>query len=116
MSTTLDKLVFVGFNSRVVVLDRESGEICWSWKASRGSGYVSLLVDGGSVFVSVSGYTYCLDARTGTERWANPMTGFGFGVASLATVRGNSGHAPLAESEREQAGDQPQAYTPWGGE
>jgi len=103
MTTTLDKLVFVGFNSRIAALERETGEICWSWKASKGSGYVSLLVDGDSIFASVSGYTYCLDAATGTERWMNPMTGFGFGVTNLATVRGHSGHAPLAESQREQS-------------
>jgi len=107
MTTTLDKLVFVGFNSRVAALDRDSGEICWSWKAGKGSGYVSLLVDGAALFVSVNGYAYCLDAATGTERWMNPMSGFGVGVTTIATVHDHTAHSVLAQSEREAADDGP---------
>ena len=102
MGRNLDKLVFVGFNSRIAALDRETGDICWQWKASKGSGFVSLFVDGDCLFASVQGYSYCLEAETGMERWMNPMKGFGFGVVSIATARGHSGHSTLGQAAADQ--------------
>ncbi len=84
----MDKLIFVGFNSRVVALHRDSGELIWQWKSPKGSGYVTLLLDGDRLIVSVVGYTYCLDPETGNQLWFNELSGFGSGVASLASVRG----------------------------
>jgi outer membrane protein assembly factor BamB len=84
----LDKLIFVGFNSRVVALHRDSGELVWEWKSPKGSGYVTLLLDGDRLIASVVGYTYCLDPLTGNVLWFNELSGFGTGVASLASVRG----------------------------
>ena len=42
------------------------------------------------LIVSVDGYMYGLDPLTGGQLWYNPMTGFGSGVTSLASVRGGS--------------------------
>ena len=86
-----DELVFVGFNSRVAALDRRNGEIVWSWKAPKGSGYVTLLLDRDLVLVSVNGYQYGLEAASGEEIWFNPMTGFGFGVAAIASGSASAG-------------------------
>ena len=86
----LSELVFVGFNSRVAALDRNSGHLVWEWKASAGSGFVALLLDGEQLIVSVNGYTYALDALTGEERWWNEMKGFGYGVPCLASINGSS--------------------------
>jgi outer membrane protein assembly factor BamB len=83
---SLGDLVFVGFNSRVAALDRYSGEIVWDWKSPEGGGYVSLMLDGDRLIVSVNGYTYCLDPLFGQEVWRNPLKGFGIGVASLAST------------------------------
>ena len=94
----IDDLVFAGFNSRVAALDKRSGDIVWDWKAPTGHGYVSLLLDGEQLFVSVNGYQYCLDPRTGGELWMNKMSGFGFGVTSLATTRGATDHAQLQQA------------------
>jgi outer membrane protein assembly factor BamB len=98
-------LVFVGFNSRVVALDRDSGAMAWSWKSPRGSGIAALLVDGDRLIVSVQGYTYCLDPLSGSEMWSNPLKGLGVGTACLASARGNTTgqlHAILAEYESQQ--------------
>jgi outer membrane protein assembly factor BamB len=84
----MDQLIFVGFNSRVVALHRDTGELIWQWRSPQGSGYVTLLLDGDRLIVSVVGYTYCLDPRTGNELWSNALPGFGIGVASIASVRG----------------------------
>ena len=56
-----DSLIFVGFNSRVVALDRRSGRLVWDWTSPKGSGFVAVLLDVDRLIVSVQGYTYCLD-------------------------------------------------------
>ena len=84
----VDQLIFVGFNSKVVALNRDTGALVWQWKSPKGSGYVSLLLDGDRLIVSVIGYTYCLDPANGNQIWFNELKGFGAGVASLASVRG----------------------------
>ncbi len=86
----IGELVFVGFNARVAALNRETGELVWTWKATKGSGYVSVLLDTDRLIVSVQGYTYCLDPITGAELWINELSGLGIGVATLASVAGQS--------------------------
>lgn len=90
---TVEDLVYVGFNSRVVALDRYTGELVWSWKSPRGSGFVALLLDGDRLIASVNGYTYCLEPLFGQQVWGNPLRGMGVGVPSLASVRGVSSGA-----------------------
>ena len=34
----MDILIFVGFNSRVVALHRDTGEMVWQWRCPKGSG------------------------------------------------------------------------------
>ncbi|MBW3539775.1 MAG: PQQ-binding-like beta-propeller repeat protein [Planctomycetes bacterium] len=90
-------LVYVGFNSRVVALDRQTGEIVWQWQSPKGrSGHVAVLVDGDRLIVSVQGYMYCLDPLDGTQLWSNPLTGLGVGIPGLASLQGNSGSAAAA--------------------
>ncbi|WP_395738774.1 PQQ-binding-like beta-propeller repeat protein [Prosthecobacter sp.] len=98
-------LVFVGFNRRVAALRRQNGEIVWEWKASHGASYVSLLLDGGTLIVSVQGYMYGLDAATGNQLWFNPMKGFGTGVTALVSLHGMSSN-PLSAAAAEQAAQQ----------
>jgi hypothetical protein len=98
----LEDFAFVGFNSRVVALDRNTGERVWDWKASNGSGYVAVLLDGDRLIVSVQGYTYCLAALTGKQLWYNALDGMGIGVPCLASIRGSThlaAHAYLREQE-----------------
>ncbi len=79
----LESLLFVAFNKRVAALDRRNGEILWEWKAPKGAGFVSLLLDRDLLFAAVQGYTYALDPSTGNEMWVNPMKGFGFGITAM---------------------------------
>ena len=89
----LEQLIFVGFNSRVAALDRDTGALAWSWKSPKGSGYTTVLVDGDRLIVSVQGYTYCLIPTTGEQLWFNELPGMGSGVASLASVRASAGNS-----------------------
>lgn len=86
----LSDLIFTGFNKRVAALHRVTGEIVWQWKA-RHNGYVTLLLDGGRLIVSVNGYMYALEAMTGRQIWENAMEGFGYGATSLVSQNGVTG-------------------------
>ena len=99
----LSDLLFTGFNKRVAALHRDTGEILWQWKAPFGSLYVSLLLDGDRLIVSVSGYTYALDPFTGRQLWMNEMVGFGTGVATLVSVHGSSSAHLLAAAAADAA-------------
>ena len=97
-------LVFLGFNRRVVALDRYTGDVVWDWKSPKGTGFVSLLLHDDRLIVSVSGYTFCLDPLYGQEVWHNPLKGFGVGIASIASVHGKSaGGAQAAVIAQQQA-------------
>lgn len=99
----LENLVFVAFNARAAALDRRTGEMLWQWKAPQGTGFVSLLLDGDRLIAAVKGYTYCLDPTSGEQLWFNPMKGFGYGVTSIASVRGQTPHPPVMEQQRTEA-------------
>jgi outer membrane protein assembly factor BamB len=96
-------LIFLGFNSRVVALDRATGNILWNWKCPQGtSEYVALLLDGDQLVVSVQGYTYCLNPLTGEEIWRNPLKGFGVGVPTMVSINASSSGGAAAEEIRRQ--------------
>lgn len=103
----LDRLIFLGFNSYVTALDRDTGELVWKWVASEGSSpHVALLLDGDRLIVSVEGYTYCLNPLSGEQIWANPLKGFGVGIPTLVSARGASSSVAaaagvLAEQDRQ---------------
>ena len=99
----LNDLVFTGLNSRVAALNRNTGAIVWRWAAGSGATFTSLLLDGDRLIVSVHGYMFALDAASGRQLWANEMAGFGYGVASLASVRGGASPISLPASASTQA-------------
>ncbi len=94
---TIQDLVYLGFNSRVIALDRETGDIVWEWYSPKGRGsYVAVLLDNDRLICSVQGYTYCLDPLNGGQLWDNPLKGKGHGIPSLTSLYGNSGTTAAA--------------------
>jgi outer membrane protein assembly factor BamB len=89
---SVERLVFIGFNSRVAALDRDTGDVVWQWVCPKpkSGGYITMLFDVDRLIVAVNGYMYCLDPRTGTQYWYNEMKGFGTGVTSIVTCRSQS--------------------------
>ena len=50
---SLQDLLFVGFNGRVVALEQRSGELVWEWKCPKPSAQmVALLVQGERIYAS----------------------------------------------------------------
>ena len=89
---TVNDLVYVGLNGRVAALHRDTGDLIWKWApTTTAAGFVAFVVDGDRLIVSDNGYIYCLDALTGEELWHNPLTGYGTGVAMVATASCGSG-------------------------
>ncbi len=97
-------LVYVGLNRRVIALDRTDGHVVWEWKASKGSGFVSLLLDGDRLMVGVSGYITCLDPVYGQVVWENPLKGYGSALSTLVSVNGSSGATAAAAAAASSAG------------
>jgi outer membrane protein assembly factor BamB len=92
---TINDLVFIGLNGRVFALHRDTGDEVWKWQppTSTHQGFVALAVDGDRLIVSDNGYIYCLEALTGQQLWHNPLTGYGTGIAVVATAGGGSGQS-----------------------
>ena len=104
MNERLRNVVFTGFNKYVIALDQNTGEVLWDWVSPKGSGYISLLLtDNQHLIVSVSGYTYCLDPATGNQLWFNELSGYGIGVAALASSSMPSSGQPLMAAAAEDA-------------
>ncbi|MCA9289730.1 MAG: PQQ-like beta-propeller repeat protein, partial [Phycisphaerales bacterium] len=89
-------LVFTGFNSRVIAVNRDTGDVEWTWRSPKGRGYVTMMLDGDRLIVSVNGYLYCLDPRTGEMIWQNPLDGFGLGIAALVSENARGDGAAMA--------------------
>lgn len=96
----LEDLLFVGFNGRVVALERRSGELLWEWKCPKPiRQMVAVLVQGDRVYASSAGYTYCHDGLSGEQIWSNPLKGMGTGVPCLATAESGSSGAFLLHAQ-----------------
>jgi outer membrane protein assembly factor BamB len=96
----LQDLLFVGFNGRVVALEKRSGELVWDWKCPKpASQMIAILVEGERIYASSAGYTYCLDALSGEQLWDNPLKGLGTGVPCLATAESCSNGSFLLHAQ-----------------
>jgi outer membrane protein assembly factor BamB len=100
MTNLIERLIFVGFNGYAVALDRDTGEIVWS-NNQLTNGHVTFLLDGDRLIVSTNGYIYCLDPLTGQILWHNPMKGYGYGTASLISIRGSSSQTVVQQAAQD---------------
>ena len=97
---SLQDLLIVGFNGRVVALEQRSGELVWEWKCPKpASEMVAVLVQGDRIYASSGGYTYCIDALNGEQLWDNPLKGLGTGVPCLATAESGSSGSFLLHAQ-----------------
>jgi outer membrane protein assembly factor BamB len=80
-------LIFLGIKKRALAIEKHTGRVVWTTQLSGGLGedFVTLLVDGPTVFAYTKGHLHGLDATTGKILWKNELPGCGYGLASLAT-------------------------------
>ena len=97
-------LVFIGIKGSVVALNRATGEQVWATHL-KGSDFVNVVVQDGTVLASCYGEIFCLDPFTGNACWHNPLKGFGLGLATIASEHdpGTGNALVLAEKHRRDA-------------
>jgi outer membrane protein assembly factor BamB len=86
--------VYVGMNGHVTAIHKKAGLQAWRTRL-RGSGFVTLLVDGDLILAHNCGFLFALDTVTGRELWQNDLPGLGYGLGMLA-VDGASSQQTLA--------------------
>jgi outer membrane protein assembly factor BamB len=96
------ELVLVGIRGSLVALNRATGEQVWATRL-KGYDFVNVVLDGEELFATAAGEIFCLDPLTGDALWHNPLTGFGTGLATIATAAGIGSEpmAVLAEKQRQ---------------
>ena len=77
------------------------GEQVWATQL-KGSSFVNVILQDGAVLASCQVEIFCLDPLTGNARWHNPLTGFGLGLATMASesTPGGGQAAVMAEKRR----------------
>ncbi|MFM2082045.1 MAG: hypothetical protein RL380_736 [Verrucomicrobiota bacterium] len=84
------ELVFIGIKGSVVAFNQETGRRVWERKLKGGGQFVSLLIQGDRVLAGTYGEIFCLDAQTGKILWSDGLSGYGYGLMSIASSTGNS--------------------------
>ena len=98
-------LVFIGIKGSVVALNRATGERVWETRL-KGSDFVNVVLDRGEILATCRGEIYCLDPLTGATRWHNPLTGYGWGLATIATTDSAQGGSAPAMAEKRRRDEQ----------
>jgi uncharacterized protein YaaW (UPF0174 family) len=94
-------LVFIGIKGSVVALHRATGTQVWATHL-KGAGFVNVVLQNEAVLATCYGEVFCLDPLTGDARWNNPLTGFGMGLATIATEYGGVAPAVAEQLRRDQ--------------
>lgn len=91
-------VLYLATKGSVAAVDKNDGRILWETSLASGvfgpSGFVTLLVDGDRIFAHVRGELFCLDAALGRILWKNPLSGWGYEIASLATATAGTAPGP----------------------
>ena len=101
----ISEMVFIGIKGSVVALNRNTGEQVWVTHL-KGSDFVNVVVQDGTIVASCYGEIFCLDALTGKGLWHNPLKGFGTGLATIATEPSSPGGIPPVMAEKRRRDEQ----------
>ena len=108
MSTPIHHIVLLGVKHTVIAFDKHTGQRLWTRELSSGlSGdFVTVLADHTQVFAHTHGEMFCLDLRTGAVLWKDQLSGFGYGIASIAVAgRGLASSPALAAKIQQEKSD-----------
>jgi len=87
-------LVCIGIKGSVVALNRATGGQEWA-TSLKNADVVNFVLQDEAVLAACYGEIFCLDPFTGKIRCHNPLKGFGWGLATIATEHNSGiGNAP----------------------
>ena len=119
MSQIASKLVLLGVKHSVVAFDRVTGARVWMKDfggSLSGGDFVTVVADDERVYVHARGEVYCLDLATGAQLWHDKLSGFGYGLASIALPGAQAhGNTALARRRQEEESSQSAAVAGSGG-
>src|SRR5690242_19417291 len=97
-------IVVLGVKNTVIAFRRDTGERLWATrlKSSMASDFVSVAVDDTRVYAHTGGEVFCLDLANGNGLWSDGLSGFGYGVASIALPGAPVTPVPAVERKRQQ--------------
>jgi outer membrane protein assembly factor BamB len=97
-------ILVLGVKGSVVALRRDTGERLWATKlkGSLSADFVSVTSDDARVYAHTGGELFCLDLQTGNGVWQDGLSGFGYGVASLALPGQTVSVASALERKRQE--------------
>ena len=81
-----EDIILIGVKRSVLAFKKETGAHLWATELASGMGdtFVSVISDDKKVYAHSGGTLHCLDLFTGEIIWRDKLSGFGYGVASLA--------------------------------
>lgn len=93
-----EDILLLGLKARVTAISRTTGKQIWSTALPGGMGhdFVTILNDGERIFAHSKGQLHALDLASGQILWSNELSGYGYGLASLAFPGGPSAPDPQA--------------------
>ena len=77
--------IYLGVKGSIVAIDRASGKEFWRTKL-KGGDFVVAILDGDRVLAHTKGELFAVDAKTGELLWNNPLTGLGYGYATVTSA------------------------------
>jgi outer membrane protein assembly factor BamB len=77
------KIIYLGVRGSVLAVEAASGRPLWA-TTLKGSDFVNVVLDGYTLYATTHGEVFCLDSKTGTVRWHNPLKGYGWGLVTIA--------------------------------
>lgn len=95
------QMLLVGAKHTVSAFNRSNGSLLWTTQLKGGmvgGDFVTLHIDGLQVFAHTRGELFCLELSTGRILWTNPLEGYGYGIATLATP-GAAQYATAAQAQ-----------------
>ena len=81
-----EDIVLVGVKRSVIAYRKDSGERLWTAHLASGvrESFVSSVADESRVYAHTRGEVHCLELFSGRELWRDSLSGYGYGIASLA--------------------------------
>lgn len=96
-------LIYIGIKGSVIALHRATGQQAWNTHL-KGSSFVNVVAHEGKIYATTYGEVFCLDPLTGSGLWHNELSGYGWGLSTIAMTDLPVGSSvpPILQEHRRQ--------------